>query len=193
MGRFDALTQLEEKQSQKQENPAVPPLPLPTPPQAIQETQDNARPASSRGDNSPTSASVQPERKQRAPGKTPAPQPPGKSVNATQHKLDKFDKYSTYLRPGYRKELKLLAAELDRKDYELIDEALTLYFANHKMAALLKYWTEEALREIERIEEGDWFFFCSVNPATTHPDEMYLTPVWEQAFSSAKTPLLVLK
>jgi hypothetical protein len=61
-----------------------------------------------------------------------------------------------------------------------------------QMAALLKYWTEEALRERDRPEEGDWFFFCSLDTATASPEEMYLSPVWEQAFGTAKTPLLVL-
>jgi hypothetical protein len=50
------------------------------------------------------------------------------------------------------------------------------------MMAMLKYWTEEALRERDRPEEGDWFFFCSLNTATASPEDMYLSPVWEQAF-----------
>jgi hypothetical protein len=61
------------------------------------------------------------------------------------------------------------------------------------MAALLKYWTEEALNDINRSEEGDWFFFRSMNTATATPEEMYLAPVWERAFSTSKTPLLMLE
>jgi hypothetical protein len=132
MGRFDALTQLEEKQSQKQENPAVPPLPLPTPPQAGQETQDNTRPASSRGDNSPPSASVQPERKQRAPAKKTEALQPSKSSTTLQLKQGKYEKYSTYLRPGYKKELNVIAAQRECNAYDLLDEALTLYFSTLK-------------------------------------------------------------
>ncbi len=112
MGRFDALTELENNQQPTQQ-PSVQPSAVP----------------------SPVGATPQPpgEKKQSATtSKRQPPKQPGKSMNALQPKLDKFDKYSTYLRPGYKKELKLLAAELDRKDYELIDEALTLYFANHK-------------------------------------------------------------
>jgi hypothetical protein len=41
--------------------------------------------------------------------------------------------------------------------------------------------------------EGDWFFFCSVNPATASTEEMFLAPVWEQALRTTKTPLLVLE
>jgi hypothetical protein len=59
--------------------------------------------------------------------------------------------------------------------------------------AALKRWTEEALQEMERPEEGEWFFFCSLNPATASPEDLFLTPIWEQAFSTTKTPLLVLE
>jgi hypothetical protein len=62
-----------------------------------------------------------------------------------------------------------------------------------QMKAILKYWTEEAVAEMERVEEGDWFFFCSLNTASASPEEMFLSPVWEQAFNTAKTPLLVLE
>jgi hypothetical protein len=62
-----------------------------------------------------------------------------------------------------------------------------------QMATTLKRWTEEALTDIGRPEEGDWFFFCSLNPATASPAEMYLSPLWEHAFSTDRTPLLVLE
>jgi hypothetical protein len=61
------------------------------------------------------------------------------------------------------------------------------------MAATLKKWTEEALQEMGRPEEGEWFFFSSVNPATASPEELFLSPVWERAFRTDKTPLLVLE
>jgi hypothetical protein len=62
-----------------------------------------------------------------------------------------------------------------------------------QMAATLKRWTEEALQKMDRPIDGDWFFFCSLNPATASPEELYLFPVWEHAFGTAKTPLLVLE
>jgi hypothetical protein len=62
-----------------------------------------------------------------------------------------------------------------------------------QMKALLKSWTEEALNEIERIEEGDWFFFCGLDPATVSPEELFLSPIWEQAFGTTKTPLLMVE
>jgi hypothetical protein len=62
-----------------------------------------------------------------------------------------------------------------------------------QMATTLKQWIEEALQDMGQEEEGDWFFFCSLNPATVSPEEMFLAPVWESAFSTTKTPLLVLE
>jgi hypothetical protein len=62
-----------------------------------------------------------------------------------------------------------------------------------RQKATLKRWTEEALTEIGRPEEGDWFFFCSCDPATATPEELFLSPVWEMAFNTAKTPLIVLE
>jgi Replication-relaxation len=61
-----------------------------------------------------------------------------------------------------------------------------------QMAAMLKRWTEEALQDMKRPIDGDWFFFRSINTATATPEEMFLAPVWEQAFSTTKTPLIVL-
>jgi hypothetical protein len=46
---------------------------------------------------------------------------------------------------------------------------------------------------MKRPEEGEMFFFTSSDPATVSPEEMYLTPVWEQALSTDKTPLLLLE
>ena len=62
-----------------------------------------------------------------------------------------------------------------------------------RMAATLKRWAEDALQDIARPEEGEMFFFCSLAVATANPEEMFLSPVWEQAFSTTKTPLLVLE
>jgi hypothetical protein len=71
--------------------------------------------------------------------------------------------------------------------------SIALVAQTPEMAAPLKRWTEEALREIDRPEEGEWFFFCSLNTATATPEELFLSPIWESAFSNAKTPLLLLE
>jgi hypothetical protein len=111
MGRFDALTELDENQV-----PAKKPS------------------TQSPGDISPLAdePQLQLEKKQTANGKKPASRQAGKSINALQPKQDKFEKYSTYLRPGYRKMLKSLALERDCDAYEILDEALTLFFDNPK-------------------------------------------------------------
>jgi hypothetical protein len=61
------------------------------------------------------------------------------------------------------------------------------------LAATLKRWTEEVLHEDKQQELGERFFFRSIDTATASPEEMYLSPVWEQAFSDVKTPLLDLE
>jgi hypothetical protein len=58
--------------------------------------------------------------------------PPRITLNSQQPKADKFEKYSTYLRPGYPKKIKLLAVENDCDSYEIIDVALTQYFDDLK-------------------------------------------------------------
>jgi hypothetical protein len=62
-----------------------------------------------------------------------------------------------------------------------------------QQASLLKRWTEEALTAMGRVAEGERFFFRSSDPATASPEELYLAPMWEQAFNAAKVPLLVLE
>jgi len=61
------------------------------------------------------------------------------------------------------------------------------------LAATLKHWTEEALQEMGRMIDADWFFFCSLDPTTATPEEVFLSPIWEQALSTDKTPLLLLE
>jgi hypothetical protein len=61
-----------------------------------------------------------------------------------------------------------------------------------ELAGTLKRWTEDVLVSLDQPEQGERFFFCSLDPATATPTEMYLSPVWEQAFGTTTTPLLVL-
>src|SRR5918999_2127535 len=68
-----------------------------------------------------------------------------------------------------------------------------VFCASSQLAGTLKRWTEEVLQEGQQPELGERFFFTSVNPAAVSPEELYLAPVWEQAFSTTKTPLLVLE
>jgi hypothetical protein len=71
--------------------------------------------------------------------------------------------------------------------------SIAVFAQSKEMAQTLKQWTEEALQEMNRPEEGEMFFFSSVNPATASPEELFLSPVWQQAFGDTKTPLLMLE
>jgi hypothetical protein len=71
--------------------------------------------------------------------------------------------------------------------------SIAVIAATEQMTATLKRWTVEVLAEMERQPEGEWFFFCSLDPGTASPEEQFLAPVWEHAFDTTKTPLLVLE
>ena len=62
-----------------------------------------------------------------------------------------------------------------------------------KLAGTLKQWAEEALVALHREDAGDRFYFCWLDPASASPEELFLAPVWEQPFSTTKTPLLMLE
>jgi Replication-relaxation len=70
--------------------------------------------------------------------------------------------------------------------------SIAVFAATDQQARTLKRWTEEALQQLGHPAEGQRFFFSSIDPATASPAEVYLTPVWQQAFGEAPTPLLVL-
>jgi hypothetical protein len=52
------------------------------------------------------------------------------SKPTTQGSAEKPEKYTTHLEPSLVKKLKLYATEHDKKDYQVIREALFLYFEN---------------------------------------------------------------
>jgi len=45
-----------------------------------------------------------------------------------------IEKFSSYLRPDYRKELKRVALDEDKKDYEILEEAIAHYLQTRKPA-----------------------------------------------------------
>jgi hypothetical protein len=49
------------------------------------------------------------------------------------------------------------------------------------------------LQALPLPELGERFFFTNSDPATVSPEELYLSPIWEQAFGTTITPLLVLE
>jgi Replication-relaxation len=70
---------------------------------------------------------------------------------------------------------------------------IALFCETPALLTLLKGWTEQVLTQLGQEDEGERFVFSSINPATASPQEIFLSPVWEQAFSTDKTPLLVLE
>ncbi len=70
--------------------------------------------------------------------------------------------------------------------------SIAIFCTTKQLAETLKRWTEEVLQEGAQADLGEQFFFTSSDPATTNPEELFLSPVWETAFSTTKTPLLVL-
>ena len=104
MGRFDALTQVEEKPSEK--------TPLPE--------------ASSR---STKKTSSQTEQKPNL--NTKKPEIMNSRNHEMQSPIDTPVKYSTLIRTQFIKKIKIHAAETDLKDYEVIELALTEFFKTH--------------------------------------------------------------
>src|SRR5918992_1830209 len=94
----------------------------------------------------------------------------------------KIHRYVTYALSGQHKAL-----------FNTSALSIAVIAVSQQMATTLRQWTEETLSEMGRPAEGGWFFFCSLDPATARPEELFLSPVWEQAFGNGKTPLLVLK
>jgi hypothetical protein len=90
--------------------------------------------------------------------------------------------YVTYVDTGQREAL-----------FQTPALSIAIFVQTPQMATTLKRWTEEALQEIERPQEGDWFFFSNLNVATASPTEMFLSSVWQHAFSPTPSPLLPLE
>ena len=105
MGRFDALTELDERQP---ETVATPPPPWPEAPLA--------------GKN------------HGADGKKPANPQAGKPANLspTLPAVEKPEKYTTRLEPSLVKKIRLEAIEKEVKDYEVVRTALNEYFAKQQ-------------------------------------------------------------
>ena len=104
MGRFDALTQIQDKSTQKPPEPEV----------FTQRTEKKP----SNTDQKPTSEVKKPEFMK---SRNREDEPP----------TDLPVKYSTLMRMQFIKKIKIHATETDLKDYEVIELALTEYFKKH--------------------------------------------------------------
>jgi hypothetical protein len=85
------------------------------------------------------------------------------------------------------------ASTLHQELFHTPSLAIAVFCATDPMGQSLKRWTEEVLQEVGERDVGEQFFFTSSDPATTSPEALFLSPVWETALSTTKTPLLVLE
>lgn len=106
MGRFDALTQIDEK------------------PKENIKTQEVILPSATKK----TDLQVHINKTDKQENPKAITQEKTKKSQPNQSPTDKPAKYSTLIKTELLKKIKLLAAEKDIKDYEVIDLALTEYF-----------------------------------------------------------------
>lgn len=107
MGRFDALTSLDEQMPTPPEVQSPPPLKTETIPSPAP-MQEEQKPDNLKSGNHEKHQSLSP-------------------LTA-----NKPEKYSTLLKPELIKMIKVRATEMDLKDYQLIEIALEEYFQHHK-------------------------------------------------------------
>ena len=136
MGRFDALTQLDKK--------PLKPTPPPDVPAADPQTSDPlpeneivrllAKKQTSKPVNLQTSLHANPQTGKDASRQTgkPANLQAGKQVNLQTGKQVIIEKYSSYLTHEYKRELKRIAFESDRNEYEVLMEAVEQYLTPRK-------------------------------------------------------------
>jgi hypothetical protein len=108
MGRFDALTQIEESPIKPAPSPVVTP------------------PVNSGQSNAVKIQSGKPKKSTKLQTHLPT------ILSPTLDPIEKPEKYTTHLEPSLIKKLKLHATERDMKDYQVIKDALLLYFEKNK-------------------------------------------------------------
>jgi hypothetical protein len=70
---------------------------------------------------------------------------------------------------------------------------ITLFCDTAAVKTRLQGWTEQVLAQCGQEHEGERFFFSDIAVSDESPTDVFLSPVWEQAFRTTKTPLLVLE
>jgi hypothetical protein len=101
------------------------------------------------------------------------------------------------LQPRFKQKIQGYVASVDSGQHEALFHtpalSIAVFCQTEYQTITLTRWTEEALQEMGRVEEGERFFFRTIDTATASPEEMFLAPIWEQAFGTTTTPLLVLE
>jgi hypothetical protein len=118
-------------------------------------------------------------------------------LNSTWGQFMHFEVYRTHLSERRFKQKiagygAYAGSSLHRELFHTRALSIAVIAQSDALADRLKRWTEDLLQQVSRVELGEQFFFTSVNPATASPQELFLSPVWEQAFGNAKTPLIIL-
>jgi hypothetical protein len=109
MGRFDALTQLEEKQNKIAPLPVVPtPVSKVSQPQTIKNQNDTEKKLAGQQTRKPV------------------------TLSPTYNSLEKPEKYTTRLERSLIKKIQLYAVEKEMKDYQVVKTALEQYFERNK-------------------------------------------------------------
>jgi hypothetical protein len=70
--------------------------------------------------------------------------------------------------------------------------SIAVFAQTKEMAQTLKQWTEETLQEMKRPEEGEMFFFGSMDVASVSPEEMYLILSGSRRLETRKSRYLFL-
>jgi hypothetical protein len=109
MGRFDALTQIEEQPKKPDPSPVI------------------SSPAVNKLQSQPIKKQVEAEKKPANP-KARKPAKPSPTLDG----LEKPEKYTTRLLPSWVKKIQLDAIEKDINDYDVVTAALKLYFESKK-------------------------------------------------------------
>jgi hypothetical protein len=115
MGRFDALTELDQKEPRNQEKTAL----VQSPPPLLD-------------DITPVSPMLPRGKQHTAERKKPVNLQTRKPAKQSPADLDKVEKYTTHLEPSLIKKIKLAAIEKDMKDYDVVRAALEQYFENNQ-------------------------------------------------------------
>ncbi len=128
MGRFDALTTLDTKPTET--------APLPEKAVVSQTTKKPANIQTGLHANLQTSkdASKQARKPVNMQTGKPASKQTSKQVSLQTGKQVFIEKYSSYLQHEYKKELKRIALESDRKEYEVLIEAVEHYLEQRKQS-----------------------------------------------------------
>src|SRR5258708_7145818 len=129
MGRFDALTTLDSKPAKPAAPQEKPESQNPATTSPLPEKHETGKPASKQ---TRLHANLQTSKDAKMQTGKPANLQASKQVNLQTGKQVFIEKYSSYLTHEYKRELKRIAWESDRNEYEVLMEAVEQFLAQQK-------------------------------------------------------------